>query len=141
MKMKTLTVNGQSFSVIDGGAVRYEENQALTETEKARARENIGAAQAFGQTQVEELITTHAPGVQGEDTSGLRFSGQDDAPVELMHLLEGQSDDSAATVGQAKNIAARAAIDILLELDLIPALTDADGGALVEADGTILLNG
>ena len=140
MKMKTLTVNGQSFSVIDGGAVRYEEKQALTEAEKVRARENIGAAEAFGQTQVRELVRTHAPGMQREDTYGLRYSGQNGAPVELMHLLDGQSDDSAATVGQVEDIAARTAVDILLELGLLPAITQADGAVLAEADGTILLS-
>ena len=42
MKMKTLTVNGQTFPVYDGGTVRYDEAQALTGEEKARARQNIG---------------------------------------------------------------------------------------------------
>lgn len=140
MKMKSLTVNGQTFLVNDGGAVRYEEKQALTEEKKAQARENIGAAQAFGQTQVEELITTHAPGIDKEDTYGLWYSGQNGAPVELMHLLDGQSDDSAATVGQVKEAAAKAALDVLIDFGVVPALADADGAVLAESNGTILLN-
>ena len=46
MKMKTLTVNGQTFPVYDGGTVRYDEAQALTEEQKAQARKNIGVAKA-----------------------------------------------------------------------------------------------
>ena len=44
MKMKTLTVNGQTFSVTDGEAVHYDEKQDLTQNEKKQARQNIGAA-------------------------------------------------------------------------------------------------
>ena len=46
MKMKTLTVNGQTFSVTDGTAVHYDEKQDLTQNEKKQARQNIGAEEA-----------------------------------------------------------------------------------------------
>lgn len=46
MKMKTLTVNGQSFQVMDEGAVRYDEAQTLTEEQKAKVRKTIGAMES-----------------------------------------------------------------------------------------------
>lgn len=41
--MKTLTIDGTTFNVVDDGAVRFEE-QTLSEAQKTMARENIGAA-------------------------------------------------------------------------------------------------
>ena len=46
MKMKTLTVNGQSFQVMDEGAVRYDEAQTLTEEQKAQVCKTIGAMES-----------------------------------------------------------------------------------------------
>ena len=43
MKMKTLTVNGVSYTVADPDSVSYTA-QDLTSQQKAQARENIGAA-------------------------------------------------------------------------------------------------
>lgn len=40
-KMKTLTVGGVTFDIVDDGAVRFTE-QTLTDEQKAQARENIG---------------------------------------------------------------------------------------------------
>ena len=42
--MKTLTVNGVTYTIDDPDAVSYGTEQVLTEEEKQRARENIGAA-------------------------------------------------------------------------------------------------
>jgi hypothetical protein len=42
-KMKTLTVGGTTFVIVDDGTVRFTE-QNLTEEQKAQARDNIGAA-------------------------------------------------------------------------------------------------
>lgn len=41
--MKTLTINGVAFNVIDDDAVRFNEIQELDDDQKARARANIGA--------------------------------------------------------------------------------------------------
>ena len=41
-RMKTLTIGDVTFDIYDDMAVRFEE-QTLTEEQKAKARENIGA--------------------------------------------------------------------------------------------------
>ena len=41
--MKTLTVNGTQYNVVDDGAVRFDAGQTLTEEQKTQARENMGA--------------------------------------------------------------------------------------------------
>lgn len=41
--MKTLTVDGETYTVKDGGAVRFDETQTLTADQKTQARQNIGA--------------------------------------------------------------------------------------------------
>ena len=46
-EMKTLTIGGNTFKVVDGDAVHCCE-QALTEEQKAQARANIGAAAEGG---------------------------------------------------------------------------------------------
>lgn len=43
-KMKTLTLNGETYTVDDPDSVSYEEEQNLSDDEKAKARGNIGAA-------------------------------------------------------------------------------------------------
>lgn len=55
-KMNTLTVNGVSYTIEDARAVSYAESQALTEEQKAQARENIGA-EAQAQYELIEDIT------------------------------------------------------------------------------------
>ena len=49
--MKTLTINGVAFNVIDDDAVRFNEIQELTPDQKAQARANIGAVT------VEDVLT------------------------------------------------------------------------------------
>jgi hypothetical protein len=49
--MKTLTINGVAFNVIDDDAVRFNELQELTPDQKAQARANIGAVT------VEDVLT------------------------------------------------------------------------------------
>lgn len=51
--MKTLTVNGVSYTVDDPDAVSYGEEQALTEEQKQQARENIGAV---SRTEVDNAV-------------------------------------------------------------------------------------
>lgn len=43
IKMKTLTINDETFDVIDDGAIRFDKLQTLTDEQKAQARKNIGA--------------------------------------------------------------------------------------------------
>ena len=42
-KMKSLTVNGRHYTIEDPDSVSYGESQSLTDTQKATARDNIGA--------------------------------------------------------------------------------------------------
>lgn len=53
--MKTLTVNGTQYNVVDDGAVRFDGIQSLTNEQKTQARENIGA--------VLDTITEATPGL------------------------------------------------------------------------------
>lgn len=63
MKIKKLTVNGQTFLVNDGGAVRFDENQALTQEQKAQARENIGTDGAVAEVLLScDLVPAFANG-------------------------------------------------------------------------------
>ena len=52
--MKTLTVNGVTYTVDDPDAVSYGAQQALTEAQKQLARENIGAV---GRTEVDDAVS------------------------------------------------------------------------------------
>ena len=42
-ELKKLVINGQEYTVTDSAAVAYGREQVLTEEEKTRARQNIGA--------------------------------------------------------------------------------------------------
>ena len=53
--MRTLSINNQKFRVNDGGAVRYDEEQELSETEKNLARKNIGAGNGNGGSLVSQI--------------------------------------------------------------------------------------
>lgn len=42
-EMKTLTIGGQTYEIVDGNAVHFDGTQTLTPEQQAQARENIGA--------------------------------------------------------------------------------------------------
>ena len=44
MKMNTLRFNDKTFDINDDGALRYDEDQGLSDDEMAQARKNAGAA-------------------------------------------------------------------------------------------------
>ena len=43
-ELKKLIINGQEYTITDGGAVAFDEPQTLTDEQKTQARKNIGAA-------------------------------------------------------------------------------------------------
>ena len=69
MKMKTLTVNGQSFQVMDEGAVRYDEAQTLTEEQKAQVRKTIGA---MASGKADSNLDMNGYGIYGADSVTIR---------------------------------------------------------------------
>lgn len=69
MKMKTLTVNGQSFQVMDEGAVRYDEAQTLTEEQKAQVRKTIGAMESG---KADSNLNMNGYGIYGADLVTIR---------------------------------------------------------------------
>ena len=126
--------------------------QNLTPEEKAQALANIGAmakgrqkSLLINSTDSEVADVTletnlrHNGTVAFEFYSGSNAVGNEHATV-LGGLAAGEVDSDAATVGQVKETAACAALDILLDLGLVPALANADGSILAESGGTILLN-
>ena len=100
---KRLVIKGVPFDVKDGGAVRFDESTSLTDAEKARARQNIGADESGvtsvnGQTGAVELDagdvgalpdSTVIPSKtsQLQNDSGFITSGQ--APVQSVNGLTG----------------------------------------------------
>lgn len=46
-EMKTITIGGEMFTVVDGEAIHFTK-QTLTEEQKAQARKNIGVDDASG---------------------------------------------------------------------------------------------
>lgn len=90
MKMKTLNFNGQTFDVNDDGATRYDESQSLTDDEKAKARENIGAA-AAGEGGAGGTGTVGPQGPQGEP-------GEDGASVTVTNVSESTEDGGSNIV-------------------------------------------
>lgn len=59
-KMKTLTINDETFDIIDDGAVRFDKLQSLTDAQKAQARKNIGAVT------VEDVVAALPNAEEGE---------------------------------------------------------------------------
>ena len=89
MKMKTLNFNGQTFDINDDGAARYDESQRLNDDEKAKARENIGAAavgEGGGSTG-----TIGPQGPQGE-------KGEDGTSVTVTNISESTEDGGSNVV-------------------------------------------
>lgn len=126
--------------------------QELSPEAQAQARKNIGAmakgrqkSLLINSTDSEaadvtlETTLRHNGKVAFEFYSGNNASGSEQSTI-LGGLADGEADTDAATVGQVKDTAAKASIDILLELGLIPAITDSDGAVLAESSGAILIN-
>lgn len=131
MKMKTLTVNGQSFQVIDEGAVRYDEAQTLTDQQKAQVRKTIGAMesgkadsalnmngyhiyraesvtiqksteQAEDSPYVQLFVDGTVDTEEGEARSILGFDSLVGGNTVVRYVHAGIQDNDAATVGQLK---------------------------------------
>ncbi len=71
--MKTLTVEGETYTVTDGSAVHFHETQSLTDDQKARARENIGAASA-SDISTKTLIWSNASPTSGFGAQTITFN-------------------------------------------------------------------
>ena len=55
-EMKTLTINGVRYDVKDDGALRFDQAENLTNAQKNQARQNMGAASAKDQKNIESLF-------------------------------------------------------------------------------------
>ena len=89
MKINTLRFNDQTFDINDDGAARYDESQNLTDAEKAKARENIGAA-AIGEGGG-GTGTVGPQGPQGEP-------GKDGTSVTITDILQSTEDGGSNVV-------------------------------------------
>lgn len=103
MKMKTLTINGQTFIVVDAEAMRKIADSDLNMKGKLIYDAIIHANKlSFPGLNQDELVDV-VSGSTGDRIPMLIFSGSYEGPV-LRNIHDGIEDNDAATVGQVKAV-------------------------------------
>ena len=111
-EMKTLVINGQTYQVTDSGAVAFNKEQLLTEEEKAKARENIGAS-AKASVKIENGVLV----VEGGGSGGASA----DLPIVVAKF---ESTDDGATYYSTTHTAEEIRGELLAGTPVIALVTD-----------------